>query len=268
MSCLLMVWALRQRGLSASERVVLIYLADKANGSLFCWPSIETICEATELSDKTVRRAVRRLAELRLIRIEARRRHTHHYHILRPTNGLDGDPLQPQVGEQEAVERSELPPNAYIPLVPHIQTRVERSDLPVKTAAQPPDSRSELPPNPKVDRSFLAPYPPKKESPKEERGSRASARPLAPLPFDWQPSVDLQEAGLRLGLTVPGIDRAAGRFRRWAAAGNVRLADWDARFENWLDDDAAKPWQQGPSVKPDRLAVAKRLIAATPGWNA
>jgi hypothetical protein len=97
MSCPHVVWALRQRGLSASERVVLIYLADKANKVMVCWPSLHTIAAAVELSPRTVHSAVHRLQALTLIRIETRGQHSNHYHILRPIE--DGETTPPQIND-------------------------------------------------------------------------------------------------------------------------------------------------------------------------
>jgi hypothetical protein len=90
--CPNVVWAFRQRGLTAAERVVLIYLADKANSVLVCWPGLELISEETELCERTVHKAVHSLAAKRLIRIEAKHRQVNHYHILRQVNDRDPDP--------------------------------------------------------------------------------------------------------------------------------------------------------------------------------
>lgn len=88
MRCPHVVWALRQRGLSASERVTLIYLADRANGAKVCWPTIEEIAEAVELSPRTIHTAVHRLHDLGLIRIKPRFKQSHNYLILRPDDDL------------------------------------------------------------------------------------------------------------------------------------------------------------------------------------
>jgi hypothetical protein len=95
MSCPHIVWALRegkilrQRGeerrcLSAYERLVLMVVAERANGEMICWPSIDLIAEDTGMSRRSVQSALRELHNLKLIRIEERHRKTSIYHVLRP----------------------------------------------------------------------------------------------------------------------------------------------------------------------------------------
>src|SRR5436190_5061638 len=91
-----LVWALRQRDLTAAERLVLIYLADRANGAMVCWPMIATIAEALELSERSVMRAVQTLEDKDLIRVDRRHRQFNHYHILRPENGSDPEAEHPE----------------------------------------------------------------------------------------------------------------------------------------------------------------------------
>ena len=57
-------------GCRLADRMVLIYLADKANGIGVCWPGQETIVRFTGLAIRTVRAAVRRLEGLHLISLE------------------------------------------------------------------------------------------------------------------------------------------------------------------------------------------------------
>jgi hypothetical protein len=256
MSCQTIIWALRQRGLSAPERVVLMYLADKANGALVCWPSIETICEAIELSDKTVRRAVQRLAELHLIRIQAKHRHNHHYHILHPTNGLDGDPTQPEVGDIGPVYRSEIPPNAYIP-------PSYRSGLPVTITAKTEVCRSELPVNEPVLPVRITEYPPKKEGRKErkkETGAKGSR-----LGGDWTPSPGCIAFAESKGLNAEAV---ADEFRDYwiarAGQGACKL-DWEATFRNRCRDIAERNAQRAPQPKPGKLDhLIKSIMAYQP----
>jgi hypothetical protein len=113
--CPHVVWALRQRGLTAAERVVLIYLANRANGALLCWPSVATIAEDCELSSRTVQAAIKRLSSLGLIRIERRHRQSHHYHILRPVKGADAEgaksaPNSPQNPRPGKAQKTAKPP--------------------------------------------------------------------------------------------------------------------------------------------------------------
>lgn len=53
--------------MGASEKAVLISLADQANDAGVCWPSQETISRRTCLSDRTVRRALANLEKAGLV---------------------------------------------------------------------------------------------------------------------------------------------------------------------------------------------------------
>jgi hypothetical protein len=87
-------WALEQgrhHGLTTAERMVLIYLADKANGQRFCWPGQELIAAFTGLTTRSVRVCADRLERLGLIRQEWRGK-VREYHVLRPVDGEEDNP--------------------------------------------------------------------------------------------------------------------------------------------------------------------------------
>jgi len=97
MSCPHIVWALREgreRRLKATERLVLMVLAERANGQMYCWPSIGTIAEDTGLSGRAVQFATAHLEKIGLIRIERRFRQTSIYHVLRPKEDEHPSPKQ------------------------------------------------------------------------------------------------------------------------------------------------------------------------------
>ncbi len=93
MSAPAFAWAL-ERGASLSlkpaERLVLLYLADMANGERVCWPGQPTIMRFTGLKMTTVRAAVRQLAAKHLIAVEAQPGIVTRYHILRPVTPSNG----------------------------------------------------------------------------------------------------------------------------------------------------------------------------------
>ncbi|MCE2563361.1 helix-turn-helix domain-containing protein [Komagataeibacter sp. FNDCF1] len=60
-------WALMQAALAPSPKLVLIVLANRANAQFKAWPSIETICRESGLSDRTARRALSELEKASLI---------------------------------------------------------------------------------------------------------------------------------------------------------------------------------------------------------
>ena len=48
---------------SSTDKIVLLYLADRANAAGTCWPSVATIAAKTSLSDRAVQMAIKRLEE-------------------------------------------------------------------------------------------------------------------------------------------------------------------------------------------------------------
>lgn len=68
MSVEAMSWAFYLEGLTASQKVTLLALADYASkGEWACWPSIESIKTRTALSSRTVQRAIHQLEQLGLL---------------------------------------------------------------------------------------------------------------------------------------------------------------------------------------------------------
>lgn len=62
------------RGISASEKLVLLALANYANEKMQCWPSQETLAEDTELGARTVWGALKVLEEHRILSRISRKR--------------------------------------------------------------------------------------------------------------------------------------------------------------------------------------------------
>lgn len=61
-------WAWKQRGLSATQKLTLLALADRHNPDLGCFPSISKMCGDTELSRSTVIRCIQYLEQSGLIK--------------------------------------------------------------------------------------------------------------------------------------------------------------------------------------------------------
>lgn len=100
-------WAMdigRELKLPTSERIVLMVLAERANGSRECWPSLPKIADDTGLSPRTVHTAVHKLEDRGLIRIENRGRGSLHYRILRPTQSEEWTPRILQPMQDQGVE--------------------------------------------------------------------------------------------------------------------------------------------------------------------
>lgn len=67
MSTMIMSQCWPIQGLSATQKAVLISLADNANDEGVCWPSIASISERTCLSERAVRASLRKLEDMRLL---------------------------------------------------------------------------------------------------------------------------------------------------------------------------------------------------------
>lgn len=67
MSTMIMSQCWPIQGLSATQKAVLISLADNANDEGVCWPSIASISERTCLSERAVRSSLRKLEDLGLL---------------------------------------------------------------------------------------------------------------------------------------------------------------------------------------------------------
>lgn len=73
MSIHVISWALKQKTGSSTAKLVLIKLADNADHTGFCWPSLEHIAEETELSRRAVIDNIRKLEKLGLVSVTRRK---------------------------------------------------------------------------------------------------------------------------------------------------------------------------------------------------
>ena len=84
-------WALEQgriRNLPTSERMLLVVIADRGNGTRACYAGQACLAKDTGLKERQVRISLQRLEAEGLIRIE-RNGKSRLYHVLRPVNGED-----------------------------------------------------------------------------------------------------------------------------------------------------------------------------------
>lgn len=87
------IWsrAIQVPGLSAHKKLVLLILADFANDSGQCWPSIATIARQANLTERGVRGIIRRLEEAGHIRTEySKGRAPNRYFVLPDAEGIAG----------------------------------------------------------------------------------------------------------------------------------------------------------------------------------
>ena len=75
MSIEVMNWAWEQPVAKATNKLVLLALADHANADGECWPSMKRIAERSDISTRHVSRAINELIDLGLVEKAGRRRH-------------------------------------------------------------------------------------------------------------------------------------------------------------------------------------------------
>jgi hypothetical protein len=158
-------WAIeqgRERGLSPAERLVLIYLADKANGIRICWPGQETIAEWTGLALRTVRTVVRALAKTELIRLEERPGRATVYHIAREDDPIPRQDVPGHTPAKRARVNGATPANS---------AGVQAAD-PGKSCPEPRHITTPTPAN-RPPEPVLTKYEPKTRVPAREEGQEA-----------------------------------------------------------------------------------------------
>ena len=164
MSAPAFAWAL-ERGatlsLKPAERLVLLYLADMANGLKVCWPGQPLIVRFTGLAPNTVTVAIKRLAAMQLIRVEATPGKVAKYHILRPDTPANGGVATPANGgvvyEPTPANRMVVPPQNV-------------GEHPRKCDGQPPHDLRRPPPNRGDDPSYTQEVDPKRRASAPEAG--------------------------------------------------------------------------------------------------
>jgi hypothetical protein len=248
--CPNVVWALRQRGLTPAERIVLIFLADKVNSAMVCWPALDTIAVETELGRRTVHRAVHGLSEKGLIRIEVKHRQVNHYYLLRPINGRDPDPKHTSQSAKMALKSANVAPKDEAPRVPDWQPRVpDWHPTETRAECQIGTQRSaNVAPKDGFLSANVALHPPKKESPKNPPSNARDARGRASDPpgFDAFWKSYPRKAGI--GAARKAFALATAKAPPSTIMAALSRATWDPnpRFiphpatwlnrEQWLDE--------------------------------
>ena len=114
---------------------------------------------------------------------------------------------------------------------------------------------------------------PRKTSAAAAQPLRSPSAPAQPIAADWQPDERSRQEAVRLGVDV---EASAARFRDYCLSSGLALADFNARFRNWIRDDAKKlpPKQRGlppmalsePAPTAEESPLKARLDAAGARW--
>lgn len=195
------------RGITSSEKLVLLALANFANEKMECWPSQERIAADTELSERTVWAALNKLEALGMLTRERRKRPD-------GTRSTDKFTLH------------------FSPIV-----RSEPVANPAKPTRKSCESQSQSLQEPVATVATLTTFEPSIEEPsvKEGRASR--------LPPEWVPD----PADFLMALDKLGADRAATELEKfrdyWRAVPGAkgRKLDWSATYRNWTRRASESP---------------------------
>ena len=192
------------RGISSSEKLVLLALANFANDKMECWPSQERLAADTELGERTVWTALRNLEAAGLLSREKR-------------NRADGT---------RTTDRFTL----------HFALTVTSEPVAnlAKASRKSCESQSQSLHEPVAAVATLTTFEPSLEEPSEVE-PRETAR-ASRLPDEWVPEPD----DLLKALDLIGAERTTAeldKFRDyWRAVPGARgrKLDWNATYRNWM----------------------------------
>lgn len=227
MSLKAMTCAMALRGVTASEKLLLLALANYADENMTCFPSQKRLADDACLSQRTV---LNLLADLEARRMISRaRRH-------RPDGSRSSDSITlhfaGSLGEVVA-GGGEVAAGGVV------------QPLQGGGAVVAPLTSFE----PVIDPVILT-------------GEGASAPPARKAtkrcPSDWMPTEADRGIGITEGLTPGEIDRALAKMRDHSF--KTARVDWSAAFRNWLRSDAES---KSRHAKPDKLAARHDNYAAS-----
>ncbi|MDR0736023.1 MAG: helix-turn-helix domain-containing protein [Zoogloeaceae bacterium] len=181
-------WAWQQQGISATQKIILLSLADRANEEHECWPSIARLKADTCIGSRdTIIHALRDLEQMGLIRAQKAIGTVNRYllvgvvdrHLFDGTSAQSGTAPVPKV---VPVPKVGLPPVPKVGLVPEV--------VPVPKVGLPPVPKVGLPPVPKsghepisepISEPYTPPTPPQAGGmPAREKNSRAAVADKPP----------------------------------------------------------------------------------------
>lgn len=199
-------WAFDVKGVTPSEKLVLIKLADQANDDGNCWPAQSTVASDCCLTRESVNRIIKKLADRGLVEVIARKQ--------------EGVAL-PNLYQLPSIERNLTERNFE-------GGSDGKSQGVVTQDHRGSDAGSHKPlVNPQYNQKDLLGDQPEK---KKRRN------PETPLPADC-PSNDDKRYALKFykekGAALDVEDQAA-RFRDYHLAKDSRYRDWSAAWRTWL----------------------------------
>ena len=120
-------WAWLQPTGSSTEKLVVVNLGDRANADGYCFPGLVTIARDTELDERSVRRALKKLADAGLITIGKKGRRNANAYQLHLDRGVQ---VEPKPDTESGLDQS-------IPDTESGLNRTQSPDIPDTESAEP-----------------------------------------------------------------------------------------------------------------------------------
>jgi len=231
MSIALMTEAWKLQGLSSTQKLVLLSLADNANDQGECYPSMAQVSRRTCLSERAVRDAIRALEGLGYVRSVSRLGTSTMYH-------LSTTPA-PAAAPAGNAPRQEMPPRGAPNAAP------PRQHVPPTPAAAAPKPSF----NRQLNRQLTG-----KEEPAKARATR--------LPDDFGISDRVRQWAEEKGhVNLPAhLEYFAG----YARASGKKYVDWDEAFMNAIRGN----WAKVPATTTQKLGASRHGNFASQDYRA
>ena len=204
--------------LPASDKLVLLALADYANDDGGCWPSMATLARKCSKGERTIQGAIKSLVEAGHMSRKETPGKGCHYTIHPRSNCAPAESAPPQKTAQTPAESADKPSKRTI-------IRNERESAGAK-----------------IDPASAMPAKPVK--PTKAAKAKRTVGVDHPLPDGWKPS--LTPDALRIIADWPDkkLEREEFKFRSHAATHGRLAKNWDAAFRTWIakaDERKDKP---------------------------
>lgn len=250
MSMTALRWARGVRGITSTQKLVLLLLADTANDYGDAWPSALALADDSGLSDRTVRTALDALEGMGLI--EGRRE------LGRATRWCV------RVGSEPASETPAPIADPSETTSDPSETGAPRKPLPTTPETDDVGPRKLLPGGSETvsDRTLINPQENPQGTPIGDAAAAAPPRRGIRLPADWWPDDKLGRYAHDLGLDPR---RVAENFRDYwhAKAGkDATKLDWPATWRGWCRRDAERRGSGRGGSRDLQHRLLDRMLAA------
>lgn len=228
MSMAALRWARGVRGVTSTQKLVLLLLADTANDYGDAWPSALALAEDSGLSDRAVRNALDALERHGLIEGQRELGRATRW-CVRVGSEPRSDPSEPPAAPTEPRSDPSEPdaPRNHVPTTP------EPDDVGPRNVVQ---GGSE----PRSDRTLINPQKNPQGTPIGDAAVAAPPRRGSRLPADWWPDDELAGYADQLGLDPRGVAENFRDYWHAKAGKDATKLDWAATWRGWCRRDAER----------------------------